>query len=89
MLFGHIGEILLLLLLALVVFGPKRMIAMVAQLGDMLRQTRDALKEMNWSLTGDEHETPAPPAPSTGGERDHLRIVESAPTQSAPPTDEA
>ncbi len=82
--FGHIGEILLLLLLALIVFGPKRMIEMTSQLGKTLRETRDALKEMNWSLTSDAKETPTPPAPPSSGERDHLRIVESA-----PPTDEA
>lgn len=82
--FGHIGEILFLLLLALIVFGPKRMIEMVSQLGKTLLQTRDALKEMNWSLTNDTEETPSPPASSASGERERLRVVESA-----PPTDEA
>ncbi len=80
--FGHIGLILILLLVALVVFGPKRMIEMVSQLGKSLRETRDALKEMNWSLTSDDHEASPPPSSPTGSERDHLRIVESA-----PPTD--
>jgi Sec-independent protein translocase protein TatA len=77
--FGHIGLIFLLLLVALVVFGPKRMIEMVSQLWKTLLETRDALKEMNWSLTGDAEETPAPPVSPTGGERDHLRVVESEP----------
>lgn len=77
--FGHIGMIFLLLLVALIVFGPKRMIGMVSQFGKALRETRDALKEMNWNLTGEAEETPAPPVSSTGGERDHLHIVESEP----------
>jgi sec-independent protein translocase protein TatA len=77
--FGHIGEILLLLLLALIVFGPKRMIEMGSQLGKTLRETRDALKGMNWSLTGDTEETPPPPTSSTNSERERLRVVESAP----------
>lgn len=83
MIFGHIWEILGLLLLALIVFGPKRMIEMGSQLGKTLRETRDAMKEMNWNLTGSEPEPPAP-----GAERDRLRIVESAPTHSGAPTDE-
>ncbi len=83
--FGHIGEIIGLLLLALIIFGPKRMIEMGSQLGKALRDTRDALKEMNWSLMGDEKESPESPA---GGQRDRLHIVESAPTSSTPTTDE-
>ena len=82
--FGHIGEIIALLLLALIVFGPKRLIEMGSQLGKTLRETRDALKEMKWNLTGDEQEPSAPTASPVGGERDHLRVVESA-----PPADEA
>ena len=82
--FAHIGEIIFLLLLALIVFGPKRLIAMTSQLGKALRETRDALKEMNWNLTGDEAETPAPPASSAGGERERLRVVESAPPADEP-----
>jgi TatA/E family protein of Tat protein translocase len=80
---GHIGEIIFLLALALLVFGPKRLITMASQLGKTLRETRDALKEMNWSLTGNEPEASAPPSSPPGGERERLRIVESA-----PPTDE-
>ncbi len=82
--FGHIGEIIALLLLALIVFGPKRLIEMGSQLGKTLRETRDALKDMKWNLTDDEQEPSAPTASAVGGERDHLRVVESA-----PPADEA
>ena len=82
--FGHIGEIIVLLLLGLIVFGPKRLIAMGSQLGKTLRETRDALKEMKWSLTGDEPEPSAPPISPIAGERERLRVVESA-----PPADEA
>ncbi len=82
--FGHIGEIILLFIVALIVFGPKRMIEMVSQLWKSLLDTRDALKEMNWNLTGDEPEVPTPTAASTSGERDHLRVIESAPPQDEP-----
>jgi Sec-independent protein translocase protein TatA len=75
--FGHIGLIIILFLVALVVFGPRRMIEMVAQLGKSLIQTRDALRQMNWSLTSDEDDTPAPAATETARER--LHVVESAP----------
>lgn len=77
--FGHIGLTILLMIVALIVFGPKRMIEMVSQLWKTLLNTRDALKEMSWNLSVDEPETPTPTAASTSSERDHLRVVESAP----------
>ncbi|HEX9038144.1 MAG TPA: twin-arginine translocase TatA/TatE family subunit [Ktedonobacterales bacterium] len=82
--FGHIGLIIVLLLVALVVFGPRRMIEMVTQLGKSLIQTRDALKEMHWSLSSDDENgnPPATTATSTEGERP--RVVESAPLKRDP-----
>lgn len=79
--FGHIGLILLLFLLALVVFGPRRMIEMVSQLGKSLIETRDAMRQMNWSLSGDEENAATPNAPAAPAQdvRDHLHVVESAP----------
>ena len=49
MFFGHLPEILVLLLIALLVFGPKRMIEMGSALGKAVRELRDATKDMNWS----------------------------------------
>jgi sec-independent protein translocase protein TatA len=60
---GHWFEILALLTLALLVFGPKRMIEMGSSLGKAFRELRDAAKEMDWSgLTGSS-ETPSTPSP--------------------------
>ncbi len=54
--FGHTFELIIVLLVGLLIFGPKRVIEMGAAAGKMLRELRDAMKEMNWSsLTGDEH----------------------------------
>ena len=47
--FGHWFEILVLLGLALLVFGPKRMIEMGSQLGKTFRDLQGAVKEMNLS----------------------------------------
>ncbi|MEO7003769.1 MAG: twin-arginine translocase TatA/TatE family subunit [Ktedonobacterales bacterium] len=49
---GHWFEILLLLGVGLLVFGPKRMVEMGSQFGKMFREFQGSLKEMNWSLTG-------------------------------------
>jgi TatA/E family protein of Tat protein translocase len=54
--FGHIFEIIGLLFVALLVFGPKRMIEMGSSFGKALRELRDATKEMNWtSPAHDDH----------------------------------
>lgn len=49
MFFGHLPEILGLLVIALLVFGPKRMIEMGSQLGKAVRELRDATKDLNLS----------------------------------------
>jgi sec-independent protein translocase protein TatA len=62
---GHWFEILIILALALLVFGPKRMIEMGSSLGKAFRELRNAAKEMDWSsLTGQNETTttPSPPA---------------------------
>jgi sec-independent protein translocase protein TatA len=67
---GHWFEILIILALALLVFGPKRMIEMGSSLGKAFRELRNAAKEMDWSsLTGQNETTtttttPSPPAQS-------------------------
>jgi sec-independent protein translocase protein TatA len=43
---GHLPEVLILLLIALLVFGPKRMIEMGAQLGKAFRELREATKDI-------------------------------------------
>lgn len=43
---GHIPEILILLLIALLVFGPKRMIEMGSSLGKAFRELREATKDI-------------------------------------------
>src|SRR5579884_3053135 len=51
----HLPEILILLLVALLVFGPKRMVEMGSQFGKAFREFRDAAKEMSWSnMLGDD-----------------------------------
>ncbi|HLJ82102.1 MAG TPA: twin-arginine translocase TatA/TatE family subunit [Ktedonobacterales bacterium] len=58
MLFGHLPELLLLLLVALLVFGPKRMIEMGSSFGKAFREFKEATKEMSWTnlLSGSEEE---------------------------------
>lgn len=57
--FGHLPEMILLLGVALLVFGPKRMIEMGSSFGKAFREFREATKEMSWSaLTGAEEDTP-------------------------------
>jgi sec-independent protein translocase protein TatA len=67
MILGHLPEILGLLLVALLVFGPKRIIEMGSSFGKMFREFRDATREMSWSnLLGDQGDAPrSPPAPTS------------------------
>src|SRR5215472_3472963 len=61
---GHWFEILIILALALLVFGPKRMIEMGSSLGKAFRELRNAAKEMDWSsLTGQNETTTTTPSP--------------------------
>jgi len=53
MIFNHLPELLGLLVLGLLIFGPKRMIEAGSQLGRMLRETQAALKDMDWGMGGD------------------------------------
>jgi sec-independent protein translocase protein TatA len=58
MFFNHLPELLGLLVLGLLIFGPKRMIEAGSQLGRMLRETQSALKEMDWGLGDDKAPNP-------------------------------
>ncbi|HEU5347518.1 MAG TPA: twin-arginine translocase TatA/TatE family subunit [Ktedonobacterales bacterium] len=46
---GHWVQIIGLLLLALLVFGPKRMVEMGSSLGKAFREFRDSTKDLNFS----------------------------------------
>jgi TatA/E family protein of Tat protein translocase len=62
--FGHWFEILMLLFVALLVFGPKKMMEMGSSFGKAFREFREATKDMNWSnlmSTGSTEEPPRPP----------------------------
>lgn len=56
---SHFFELIIILLLALLVFGPKKLIEMAGQFGRAFRQLRDATKDMNWSnlISPDEQDT--------------------------------
>lgn len=60
MFFGHLPELLGLLVIALLVFGPKRMIEMGSQLGKAFREFKASTKDLNWTslLSGAEQEKP-------------------------------
>ncbi|HEX9058365.1 MAG TPA: twin-arginine translocase TatA/TatE family subunit [Ktedonobacterales bacterium] len=46
MLFGHIPELILVLVIGLLVFGPKRMIEMGSSLGKAFRELRESIKDI-------------------------------------------
>ncbi len=53
MFFGHLPEIIALIFLGLLIFGPQKMIEMGAALGKAVRELREATKDMSWQeLTG-------------------------------------
>lgn len=63
--FGHIFEILVVLFVGLLVFGPKRIIEMGSSFGKMFREFRDATREMSWSnLISDQPDSPRQSASS-------------------------
>jgi sec-independent protein translocase protein TatA len=81
---GHWFEILIILALALLVFGPKRMIEMGSSLGKAFRELRNAAKEMDWSsLTGQNETTSRAPSPPA-----QPRYTTPTPSGAAPPPDE-
>ena len=59
--FGHWFEILALLGLALLVFGPKRMIEMGSQVGKAFRELQNSVKDMNLSSLINADDEPAKP----------------------------
>jgi TatA/E family protein of Tat protein translocase len=51
MFFGHLPELMIVLVLALVIFGPKRLPEFGASLGKGIREFRHATSELQESLT--------------------------------------
>ena len=47
--FGHWAQILLLLVIGLLVFGPKRVVEMGSSLGKAFRELRESTRGMSWS----------------------------------------
>jgi len=62
MIFGHWLQIIGLLMLALLVFGPKRMVEMGSALGKAFRDFRESTKDISWSnlLSGTKQPAPMP-----------------------------
>ena len=82
--FDRLPEILLLLALGLIVFGPRKMIELGGQAGRMLRELRAAMKEMNWSPLGEDSASKTSGSPSILGALSQL-----AQDMSAPPSAES
>ena len=63
---GHIPEILVICVIALLIFGPRRMIEMGSKLGSAVRELRESTKDLNWTalLGGTE---PSKPSSTTLG----------------------
>jgi Sec-independent protein translocase protein TatA len=59
--FGHWFEILAVLFIGLLVFGPKRMIEMGSQVGKMVRELRESTRNLNFSALLSTDESPKPP----------------------------
>ncbi len=99
--FGHWFEILILLGLALLVFGPKRLIEMGSQLGRGFRELQSSLKDVNLSSLINTDDEPANPTTvetlsskisqfsQTVGERTPLpkSITDASPADSASTVD--
>ena len=82
MLTGHIPELLIVLVIALIVFGPQRLPEVTGSLGKAVREFRRATSELEEAVMhhADEDDTPhdfphIPPAPDT-----HEESTEIAPT---------
>ena len=58
---GHLPEILVICLIFLLIFGPKRMIDMGSALGRAVRELRESTKDLNWTslLGGSEPSKPS------------------------------
>ena len=55
---GHLPEILIVVVVGLLVFGPKRVIEMGSQLGKAVRDLRESTKDLRWSALTSSDEPP-------------------------------
>jgi TatA/E family protein of Tat protein translocase len=85
---GHWFEILIILALALLVFGPKRMIEMGSQLGKAFRDLRNAAKEMDWSSLTGQNETTTTPSPPPGPRYKATPTPDSPVATASPPEEQ-
>lgn len=91
--FGHLPEIFLILIVALLVFGPRRMIEMGASLGKALREFRESVKDipgmggggLNSMLTGEEPRQTPFSAASQFAQNASIEANQQAPSAPATP----
>ncbi|MEW6421375.1 MAG: twin-arginine translocase TatA/TatE family subunit [Deinococcota bacterium] len=79
------GELLVILLIALLVFGPKKLPELGKSLGAGIREFRRSTQGLKEELEGSFHETPAAPAPPAQTVVAQAAIPPVAPAQSAAP----
>jgi sec-independent protein translocase protein TatA len=77
--FGHLWELVVVLLIALIFFGPKRLPELGSSLGRSIREFRKSTSELQDQITGEA--TPALPAAA----QDDLAGSGAAPTSTAAP----
>lgn len=78
----HLPLLLGLLVLGLIIFGPKKMIEMAGRLGQMLRELRAAVKDMNWNVLGED--SPPNRPPTTLGKLSQLAQDLTSPAAASP-----
>jgi TatA/E family protein of Tat protein translocase len=95
---GHLPEILVICLIALLIFGPRRMIEMASKVGRAVRELRESTKDLNWTalLGGSEPSKPSSTSPLgafsqfTQSLSNGLRDLQATPTSASqavtPPT---
>lgn len=92
--FGHLPEIFLILIIALLVFGPRRMIEMGSSLGKAFREFRESVKDipgmpggtsLKSMLTGDEPRQTPFSAASQFAQNASIEANQTA-ASAAPPT---
>ena len=89
MFFGHLCELVIVLIIALVVFGPKRLPEIGSALGRGLHEFRKATSELQDRLTGREAESERPGRHDTAGSSIPTNVEDmAAPSQGtkSPPT---
>ena len=87
--FGHWFEILAVVFVGLLVFGPKRMLEMGSQVGKMVRELRESTRDLNFSSLLSTDELPKQPTYSYTATSTPAASGNGEPTYGAePPADE-